>query len=158
MQFNLNLFTQTIDITTSQETINQLAQYNYYAALAVQKDFGTDHYMNKLAFASLLEQHFKVKVERYIAWHKPVPNTLGKLEKKIYSEINDNRPIFLHFANLKNFGHSTIVDGYCYKDGAFMIHTNQGQGGPDNGWYDFYKGILRTNDNVLRVVYTFKPY
>jgi hypothetical protein len=39
-----------------------------------------------------------------------------------------------------------------------MIHTNQGQGGPDDGWYDFYKGILRTDDNTLRVVYTFKPY
>ncbi len=39
-----------------------------------------------------------------------------------------------------------------------MIHTNQGQGGPDDGWYNFYKGILRSNDNALRVVYTFKPY
>ncbi len=157
-QFNFNLFTQTIDITTSQETINQLAKYNYYAALAVQKDFGTDRYMNKVASASLLEQHYKVKAERYIAWHKYVPNTLGKLEKIIYNEINDKRPIFLHFANLKDFGHSIVVDGYCYKDGNFMIHTNQGQGGPTDGWYDFYKGILRTDDNALRVVYTFKPY
>ena len=157
-QFNFNLFTPTIDSTTSQETINQLARYNYHAALAVQKDFGTDRYMNKLASASLLEQHYKVKVERYIAWHKLVPNTLGKLEKIIYNEINDKRPIFLHFANLRDFGHSIVVDGYCYKGGNFMIHTNQGQGGPTDGWYDFYKGILRADDNALRVVYTFKPY
>lgn len=157
-QFNFNVFTPTIDTTTSQETINQLAKYNYYAALAVQKDFGTDRYMNKLASASLLEKHYKVKVERYIAWHKFVPNTLGKLEKIIYNEINEKRPVFLHFANLKDFGHSIVVDGYCYKDGNFMIHTNQGQGGPTDGWYDFYKGILRKDDNALRVVYTFKPY
>jgi hypothetical protein len=157
-QFNFSLFTPTIDTATSQETINQLAKYNYYAALAVQKDFGTDRYMNKLASASLLEQHYKVKVERYIAWHKLVPNTLGKLEKIICNEINDKRPIFLHFANLNDFGHSIVVDGYCYKDGNFMIHTNQGQGGPTDGWYDFYKGILRTDDNALRVVYTFKLY
>jgi len=101
--FNFSLFTSTIDSTTSQETINQLAKYNYYAALAVQKDFGTDRYMNKLASASLLEQHYKVKVERYIAWHKFVPNTLSKLEKIIYNEINEKRPIFLHFANLNDF-------------------------------------------------------
>jgi hypothetical protein len=157
-QFNFSLFTPTIDTTTSQETINQLAKYNYYAALAVQKDFGTDRYMNKLASARLLEQHYKVKVERYIAWHKLVPNTLGKLEKIIYNEINEKRPVFLHFANLNDFGHSIVVDGYCYKDGNFMIHTNQGQGGPDDGWYAFNKGILRTDDNALRVVYTFKPY
>jgi Peptidase C10 family len=157
-QFDFNLFTPSIDSTTSKETIKQLAKYNYYAALAVQKDFGTDRYMNKLASASLLEQHFKVKVERYIAWHKLLPNTLGKLEKVIYEEINAKRPIFLHFANLKDFGHSIVVDGYCYKNGRFMIHTNQGQGGPDDGWYDFHKGILKANDNALRVVYTFKPY
>jgi hypothetical protein len=157
-QFNFSLFAPTIDSTTSAETIDQLAKYNYYAALAVQKDFGTDRYMNKLAPASLLEQHYKVKVERYIAWHKLVPNTLGKLEKIIYQEINEKRPVFLHFANLKDFGHSVVVDGYCYKNGAFMVHTNQGQGGPTDGWYDFYKGILRPDDNALRVIYTFRPY
>ena len=113
--------------------------------------------MNKLASASLLEQHYKVKVDRYIAWHKVVPNTLGKLEKIIYNEINNKRPVFLHFANLTGFGHSVVVDGYCYKEGNFMIHTNQGQGGPTDGWYDFYKGILRIDDNALRVVYTFNP-
>jgi hypothetical protein len=157
-QFNFSLFAAAIDSTTSQETISQLARYNYYAALAVQKDFGTDRYMNKLASADLLEKHYKVKVNRYIAWHKLVPNTLGKLEKIIYNELNDKRPVFLHFANLKDFGHSVVVDGYCYKGGKFMIHTNQGQGGPTDGWYDFYKGILRTDDNALRVVYTFRPY
>ncbi len=157
-QFNFNLFTADIDTNTAVETVNQMAKYNYYAALAVQKDFGTDRYMNKLASAALLELHYKMKVSRYIAWHKLVPNTLGKLEKIIYNEINEKRPVFLHFANLKDFGHSIVVDGYCYKDGAFMVHTNQGQGGPDDGWYDFNKGILRKDDNGLRVVYTFKPF
>jgi hypothetical protein len=157
-QFNFSLFAPTIDSTTPLATIDQLAKYNYYAALAVQKDFGTDRYMNKLAPASLLEQHYRMKVERYIAWRKLVPNTTGKLEKIIYHEINARRPVFLHFANLKDFGHSIVVDGYCYKDGNFLIHTNQGQGGPTDGWYDFNKGILQKDDNALRVVYTFEPF
>lgn len=156
-QFNFATFTEMIDSTTSTESIDQLAKYNYYAALAVQKDFGTDRYMNKLAPASLLEEHYNMKVERFIAWHKLVPNTLGKLEKVIYKELNEKRPVFLHFGNLKDFGHSVVVDAYCYKNGQFMVHTNQGQGGPTDGWYDFYKGILRPDDNELRVVYTFQP-
>jgi hypothetical protein len=156
-QFNFSLFAPAIEKTAAAETISQLAKYSYYAALAVQKDFGTDRYMNKLAPADLLEKHYAVKVERYISWRKTVPATLGKLEKIIYQEINGKRPVFLHFANLKDFGHSVVIDGYCYKDGNFMIHTNQGQGGPDDGWYNFHKGILRPDDNALRVIYTFKP-
>ena len=157
-QFNFNLFSPAIDTSTTPEAENEMAKYNYYAALAVEKDFGTDSYMNKLAPTSLLEEHYKMHVERYISWHKYLPYTNGKLEKIIYNELNNKRPVFLHFANLKDFGHSLVIDGYCYQNGTFMIHTNQGQGGSTDGWYDFYKGIIRPDDNALRVVYTFKTY
>lgn len=157
-QFDFSQFTATIDSGTPQAVKDQMAKYSYYAALAVQKDFGTDRYMNKLASPSLLEQHYNVNVKRYISWHKLLPYTLGKLEKVIYNEINQKRPVFLHFADLKDFGHSAVVDGYRYQDGAFIVHINQGQGGPTDGWYDFYKSILKENDNALRVVYTFKSY
>lgn len=155
-QFDFTIFTATIDSATP-EAADQMAKYNYYAALAVQKDFGTDRYMNKLAPAGLLEDHYKIKVKRYISWHQFVPNTMGKLEKIIYRELNGHRPVFLHFANLKDFGHSAVADGYCYKNGVFMIHINQGQGGPGDGWYDFHKDILHPGDYKLRVVYTFNP-
>ena len=155
--FDFNLFTPTIDSLTSKETTNQLAKYNYYAALAMQKDFGTDRYMNKLAPASLLEAHYHMSVERYISFRKVIPYTHSKLEKIIYKELQQQRPLFLHFANLKDFGHSVVIDGYCYDNNKFMVHLNQGQGGKDDGWYDFYKGILRPDDTALRVIYTFKP-
>ncbi len=29
-----------------------------------------------------------------------------------------------------------------------MIHTNEGEGDQKEGWYDFYKGILLTDDNT----------
>ena len=157
-QFDFSIFCPKIDKNTPQEAVNQMAKYNYYAALAVQKDFGTDRYMNKLASERLLEQHYRMNVERYITWHKMLPNILGRLEKIIRRELNNKRPVFLHFANLKDFGHSIVVDGYRYEDNKFMIHTNQGQGGLNDGWYDFHEGILRANDTALRVVYTFKPY
>lgn len=103
LPFDFNLFAPAIHSATPPETVNQMARYNYYAALAVRKDFGTDRYMNKLAPADLLEEHYRFKVKRYIAWRHLVPNTLGKLEKIIYQEINAKRPVFLHFADLKNW-------------------------------------------------------
>lgn len=68
--FNFSMFSPIIDSSSSQEMVNQLSKYNYYAALAVQKEFGTDNYMNSLAPAELLEKHYRIKVKRYIAWHK----------------------------------------------------------------------------------------
>jgi hypothetical protein len=123
----------------------RLLDQDELAAVVVQKDFGTERYMNKLASNELFERHFKVRVNRYVAWRRIGPSTLGKLEKVIYTELNADRP------------HSLVVDGYRYVDGRFTVHINQGQGGQGDGWYDFYRGILRPDDNALRVVYTFKP-
>ena len=156
-KINWRLFANTINTATDSKIIDEMARYNYYAALAVQKDFGTDNYMNKLASAGLLQEHYKVKVNRYISWRKLLPCTTGKLEKIIYGELNEKRPVFLHLANLKDFGHSVVIDGYCYQNEVFKVHLNQGQGGPGDGWYDFYKGILKNDDIALRVIYTFEP-
>lgn len=157
-QIDFDRLSAQIDSTTQPINIQALAQYSYYAALAVQKDFGTDHYMHKLAPASLLEQHYKVKSERYISWRHILPYTSRKLETIIRQEINQKRPLFLHFANLKNFGHSVVIDGYTYTKNTFLIHLNQGQGGPQDGWYNFRQDILHHEDRALRVLYTFKPY
>lgn len=134
-----------------------MARYNYYAALAIRKDFGTDSYMQKLASASLLEQHYKMKVSRYISWKGLLPYTTGKLEKLIFDELSAKRPLFLHFTDLKTFGHSVVIDACCVEKGNFKVHLNQGQGGPQDGWYELDKAILQPNDTNLRVIYTFKP-
>ena len=146
-----------IDSTTTPSGIAALARYNYDAALAVNKDFGTDHYMHKLAPAHLLETHYHVKADRYICWHELFPYTTGKLESIIRWEITAKRPLFLHFANLKDFGHSVVIDGYKSEGNSFMVHLNQGQGGPQDGWYNFEHDLLKKNDRNLRVIYTIKP-
>jgi hypothetical protein len=113
--------------------------------------------MDLLPAAVLFEEHYKVNVSRYISWENLFPYTNGKLEEIVSHELNNKRPVYLHFSNFKDIGHSVIVDGYCYANGSFTVHLNQGQGGPTDGWYDFYKGFLKQDDNALRVVYTFKP-
>lgn len=163
---NENIDSSTIDLSkivdkiissTSASNLQQTARYNYYAALAVQKDFGTDRYMNKLASASLLEEHYKVKVSRYISWKGILPYATSKLKKVICTELDMKRPVFLHFSDLKNFGHSVVIDGYYWRSNDLIVHLNQGQGGPQDGWYVFDKSILIANDDALRVIYTFKP-
>lgn len=136
---------------------DSLARYNYAAALAVQKDFGTDSYMHKLAPSGLLEAHYHVSAARYISWKGLLPYTRGKQEAIIRREIHARRPLFLHFANLKDFGHSVVIDGYKNIDQHFYVHLNQGQGGPQDGWYDFEEDLLKTGDRKLRVLYTIRP-
>ena len=43
-------------------------------------------------------------------------------EEIIDNELNGKRPVVLRFANLKDFGHSLIIDGYYYKRGFFWAH------------------------------------
>jgi hypothetical protein len=86
-----------------------------------------------------------------------LPYSTGKLKAIIQDEIYHNRPIFLHFANLKDFGHSVVVDGYKITAMQFLVHLNQGQGGPQDGWYNFDQDLLKSGDHKLRVIYTFKP-
>jgi hypothetical protein len=157
LRVNFDLLTSQIDSTTAEAAINALARYNYAAALAVNKDFGTDNYMNKLAPASLLEAHYHIKANRYISWHGLLPYTTGKQEAVIRKEIHYGRPLFLHFANLKDFGHSVVIDGYKTVGKHFLVHLNQGQGGPQDGWYDFGHQLLKKDDRKLRVIYTICP-
>ena len=154
---DLNFLVPVFNAQTTAGQRSATAKYNYYAALAVAKDFGTDSYMHKLAPASLLQQHYKVKVSRYISWHGLLPYATSKLKKVICTELDASRPLFLHFANLKDFGHSVVIDGYYWREKTLMVHLNQGQGGPQDGWYDFDQPLLKAHDDALRVIYTFKP-
>ena len=154
---DLSKLSMQIDETTPAPKIDALAKYNYFAALAVNKDFGTDNYMHKLASSGLLEEHYKRSVSRYISWNHILPYSSGKLEHIVMREISQNRPLFLHFANLENFGHSVVIDGYKQIGNQFFVHLNQGQGGPQDGWYDFDKDLLQKGDRKLRVIYTIRP-
>jgi len=155
--FDFSVFVSRIDSMTTRVACEQLAKYSYYAALVVKKDFGTGRNMDLLPSAEEWERHFNARVSRYISWRHFLPYTAGKLEEVTYRELNQRRPVYLHFSNFSDIGHSVLIDGYCYKDSHFLVHLNQGQGGPKDGWYDFYKGILKPDDIALRVIYTFRP-
>lgn len=155
--YDFNLLADRIDSTTSPEKKQALAAYNYAAAAIMEKDFGTGSYMHLLASTGQLEAHYRVHSSRYISWQGLVPCTSGKLFDVVQEEISAGRPLLFHFANLNGFGHAVVIDGYQKKNGKQMVHLNQGQGGPQDGWYDFNEDILTAGDRKLRVIYTIQP-
>jgi hypothetical protein len=152
-----DLGSNVFDFSMLESNQAAMARYSYYAALVVRKDFGTGNNMDLLPSPREWERHYAVKVERYICWHGILPYTTARLAAIVCSELREKRPVFLHFANLRDMGHSVVVDGYCYREGRLFMHMNQGQGGPSDGWYEWPKGILRDDDWKLRVIYTVRP-
>lgn len=152
--FDFSQFSTKLDTSTLSLSKDVVAKYNYFAALAFQKDFGTGGYLNLLAPSKLLEAHYPAKVNRYISYQGLFPYTADKMEQIIIKELNNRRPVFLHFADLETFGHSVVVDAYRIKDNQIEMHINNGQGGEGDDWYLYKKDILRSGDSILRVIYT----
>lgn len=155
--YDLNQITNQIDSTTPPQQQKALAAYNFAAAVIMEKDFGTDNYMHLLASARQLEEHYRLHSSRYISWHGVAPYTSGKLFRIVQEELLAGRPLLLHFANLAGFGHAVVIDGYKTEGVKQMVHLNQGQGGPQDGWYEFNGDILAPGDRKLRVIYTIRP-
>lgn len=154
---DLKRMVKSIDSITTKSALDATARYNYFAALAVRKDFGTNRYMNKLAPPILFEQHYQVKAARYISWKHTFPYSFGKLKKVISRELDHKRPLMLHFSDLKGFGHTVVIGAYRIENNILIVHLNQGQGGQQDGWFNFDSPILQPNDDNLRVLYTFNP-
>jgi hypothetical protein len=63
-----------------------------------------------------------------------------------------------HFANLRNFGHSTVIDGIRKDGDRFMVHINFGDVvAARNRWYNLFDSIEERDDNTLRAFVTIKP-
>jgi hypothetical protein len=73
----------------------------------------------------------------------------------ISEELNNNRPMMFYIADEIDFGHATVIDGCRTTDGVFYVHINMGLNGFLNGWYEFFKNIMREyNDMYYREIIT----
>ncbi|GJM07960.1 MAG: hypothetical protein DHS20C11_02360 [Lysobacteraceae bacterium] len=154
--FDFSKFTSEINELSDEDTIDQMAMYNYFTAAVVQKDFGTGNgsILHKTEVGAYLKKHFGVDANWYVAYDGLYPYTAGKLEWLVERELSAKRPVYFYFTNQRDMGHAVVIDGYRRTEDAFMVHMVQGQGGPDNGWYDFHGPILDPDDGRLRIVYT----
>lgn len=126
----------------TQEKIDATAFYAYSVACIVQKDFGTNQYIdieNSNNHRSQIEKHFKCKYESYT--FKPESSVSELLEKDksitniIKQEIDAQRPLGFYYKPQNSDGHAIVIDGYTIKDNNFYVHANFGWSGDSDGWY-----------------------
>jgi hypothetical protein len=153
----------------------QVARYSFAVAATVQKDFGTSGYKRLLNSVDDLEKHFAVDAEIYVHLGDKLPVDPADLKRKLQSEKITNlvnraqiiklletelaarRPVYFHFGNIKDFGHSTVIDGI--RGGANpMVHINYGAVEAEkNKWYELFAPISQPDDTTLRAFVTVKP-
>jgi hypothetical protein len=175
-RFDWNQFAYEVSVATSKKAAEQLAQYSFATAVVVHKDFGTDHYKRVLSSVADLETHFAVDAEIwvYLIEHPPVPlevlkaktrnenisNIVDKAQivRLLTTELGARRPVYFHFTNLKDFGHSTVIDGIRKEGDRYMVHINFGDVvAARNRWYDLFAPIEVRDDDILRAFVTIKP-
>lgn len=141
----------------------------------MKKDFGSGGYKRLLNSVEDLEKHFPVDAEIYVHLGEKLPLDPADLKRKLQSEkitnivshaqivklleteLGARRPVYFHFGNIKDFGHSTVIDGIRVGPSP-MIHLNYGAVEPErNKWYDLFGPISQPDDTTLRAFVTLKP-
>lgn len=175
-RFDWEQFPNEITEQTPKIGSEQLALYSFATAVAVRKDFGTGGYKRLLNSVDDLEAHFPVDAEIYVHLGEKLPLTpavlTGKLRSEkitnlidrtqivglLQSELAAHRPVYFHFGNVKDFGHSTVIDGIRKEGDRQMVHINFGaKEAEQNKWYDLFAPISQPDDVTLRAFVTLKP-
>lgn len=175
-RFDLNRFPNEITTQTSKSDAEQLARYSFATAVAVRKDFGTGGYKRLLNSVEDLEAHFPVDAEIYVSLADKLPFSPADVALKLKAEKITNRidkdginalltkelaagrPVYFHFGNITDFGHSTVIDGIRKNGDKHMVHINYGAVESDrNKWYDLFAPISQPDDMTLRAFVTIKP-
>ena len=174
-QFDFERFPKRVAPDAPVAESEQVALYSFAVAAAVKKDFGTSGYKRLLNSVEDLEKHFAVDAEIYVHLGEKLPLDPTDLKRKLQSEKITNvidraqivklleselaarRPVYFHFGNIKDFGHSTVIDGI--RGGAKpMVHINYGAVEAEmNKWYELFAPISQADDTTLRAFVTIKP-
>lgn len=176
LQFDWAQFPEEISARTTKESVEMAARYSFATAAVVRKDFGTGGYKRLLNAADDLEAHFPVDAEIYVQRTEQLPIGSADLQAKLRAEritnlidraqvitllkkeLGAKRPVYLHFGNIVNFGHSVVIDGVKTEGERVMTHLNYGAREAEfNKWYDLFAPITQADDLALRAFVTVKP-
>lgn len=161
-KFDINQISNTLSETTPESNIKATAFYNYAIACIIQKDFGTNQYVNienSQYHKTQVEKHFNCIYESYAFNSKSgISEIFSKnksINKTIKKELDNNRPIGFYYDGPGYEGHAVIIDGYKKQKGNFYVHVNFGWGGKSNGWYLIEQDLPERTQTV--VILTIKP-
>lgn len=175
-RFDWEQFPNEINDQTPKASAEQLARYSFATAVVVRKDFGTGGYKRLLNSVEDLEAHFPVDAEIFVHLADKLPINPADLAAKMRTEKITNiidqaqivtllttelaagHPVYFHFGNIKDFGHSTVIDGIRKEGDRHMVHINFGaKEAEQNKWYDLFAPISQPDDVTLRAFVTIKP-
>ncbi|WP_338875186.1 C10 family peptidase [Spirosoma sp. SC4-14] len=168
-------FATRIEPTTSELARNNVARFSYMTAEVIRKDFGTSQYLEMVNPVGQINAYFPCQAEFYVSFTEPIPIPKAQLDAiarkeniqhvlqrdevmdLIRREIDAKRPVYFHFGNFTDYGHSTVIDGYRAEADTFWAHINYGSGGKRSGWYDLFKPIDVADDIKLHAFITVNP-
>lgn len=175
-RFDWEQMPNEITAKTPKASAEQLARYSFSTAVVVRKDFGTGGYKRLLNSVEDLEAHFPVDAAIYVHVAEKLPISRAELSTKLRAEKVTNlidraqivtllttelaagRPVYFHFSNIKDFGHSTVIDGIRKDGDQHMVHINFGAlEAEQNKWYDLFAPMSQPDDETLRAFVTIKP-
>ncbi len=147
--FDWSLFVDEITESTSEISINEVAQYVYFTAVVIQKDFNTSTYVlsSNQDRIDALESHYDIEG----GYHSITDTPFETLKRVIFDEIAQCRPVFLYLTH-PDIGHAVVVDGHTTIDGIEYIHINMGGEGINDGWYDIDAPTLLESYEIKRVI------
>lgn len=159
--FNWNQIVPDLEASTVPD--NETALYCYYAACAVQKNFGGNNYIgvSTTQVDDEAEDHYNCTAAAY----STNSYSLDELEAKIKYELQRRRPVWLYLQLYNSStggktGHAVVVDEYEGSGQNFKIHINLGWGGDNplvNFRNDSISPTLSYDTSLKKTVVTIRP-
>lgn len=125
------------DIAATRRT----AQYLYYAACVVRKDFGIHQYIDYRNdfHKHAIESHYDCTLTAFAKHVSSGLNSTLREHPDFYAllkdEIDASRPAGFYYTDRQGRGHAVVIDGYVETDTKTFFHVNFGWLGRSDGWY-----------------------
>jgi len=134
------------------------AQYLYYAACVVRKDFGTNQYVDyhNDFHKQAIESHYECTLTAY------AKSVTGGLDSTLHhppdfyallkDEIDAKRPAGLYYTDRQGGAHAVVIDGYLERNNRTFFHVNFGWLGRSDGWYLLETDLPPTTQEVALIL------
>ncbi|MGI5859107.1 MAG: C10 family peptidase [Tepidanaerobacteraceae bacterium] len=156
-KFNWGLFMERLDAKASKESIDQVAKYNYYTEVILERDFGSMEYNTIIEDESNIDvskainnlnRYFNCNANAYKYIEEEIKLSRDTIFALIKTEIDNKCPLLLYYKPYSEDGYCVVIDGYSEENNRFFIHINTGMDGCNNHWYELFGPLADTNNSL----------
>lgn len=146
-EFNWELFVERLDAKASMQSIDQIAKYNYYTEIVLERDFDSMKYNTIYEDESNtdvskaidnLNKYFNCDAHAYSYTEEEIKASKNTIIELIKTELDNKRPLLLYYKPYGGEGSSVVIDGYSEENNEFFVHINTGVDGANNQWYKLF--------------------